>query len=103
MFFGTGAARNKIISELLSFEDLSKIDIKHLEIIADEMLANGELGKISRAGAGKRINNSLHAMANFGVAKVAEESARLATHSKVEGISPYLMAGDIPRIGTVYN
>ena len=39
--FGAESARCKIISELLSFEDLSKIDIKHLEIIADEMISSG--------------------------------------------------------------
>jgi len=73
---GINAARNKIISELLSFEDLSTLDIKHLELVADEMISSGTLGKISRTGANKRISNALHNMANFGVSKVIEDAAR---------------------------
>jgi alanine-alpha-ketoisovalerate/valine-pyruvate aminotransferase len=64
--FGIGAARNKVITELLNFNELSSLDAKHLELIADEMIQSGDLGKISRTGANKRIDNALHSIANFG-------------------------------------
>ena len=37
--FGVGAARNKIITELLNFHELSTLDAKHLELVADEMVS----------------------------------------------------------------
>lgn len=36
--FGISAARNKVISELLNFNELSSLDARHLELIADEMV-----------------------------------------------------------------
>lgn len=64
--FGLSAARNKVISELLNFNELASLNSKHIELIADEMIQSGDLGKISRTGANKRIDNTLHSIANFG-------------------------------------
>ena len=64
--FGLSATRNKVITELLNFAELKDVDLKHLELIADEMIQSGDLGKISRTGANKRIDNALHSIANFG-------------------------------------
>ncbi len=101
--FGIGAARNKIITELLNFNDLATLDSKHLELIADEMVSSGGLGKISRTGANRRIGNALHSIANFGQSKVLEQAAVSGSKASVESISSALMVGDIPRIGTDFN
>ena len=53
--FGLGAARNKVITELLNFSELANVEKKHLEIIADEMISSGALGKITRTGVDSRI------------------------------------------------
>jgi len=60
----------------LSFDELSSVNIKHIELIADEMVSNGYLGKISRTGANKRIHNHLHNLANFGVTKTLSTAAK---------------------------
>ena len=39
--FGIGAARSKIITELLNFNELASLNSKHLELIADEMVSSG--------------------------------------------------------------
>ena len=101
--FGIGSARNKIITELLNFSDLASLNSKHLELIADEMISSGSLGKISRTGANRRIGNALHSIANFGQAKVLEQAAVNGAKANVETISSSLMVGDIPRIGTDFN
>jgi hypothetical protein len=101
--FGLSATRNKVITELLNFGELSDVDLKHLELIADEMIQGGELGKISRTGANKRIDNALHSIANFGQSKAIEAAAVIGSRAHVESISSSLMVGDTPKIGTDFN
>jgi hypothetical protein len=102
-FFGIGAARNKVVSELLGFTELAGVDVKHIEVIADEMISYGFLGKISRSGVSARITNALHNMANSAVTKTLVAAAKACSTSLVEGVSPYYLVGDIPRIGSDYN
>jgi DNA-directed RNA polymerase beta' subunit len=103
-FFGITFARNKIISEIMMFDDeLAEMHPKHLMIVADEITQSGILSKINRTSISGRTTNPLHNIANCGVSRILENAAKKGQRADVHGISPKFLVGDIPNVGTTYN
>jgi DNA-directed RNA polymerase II subunit RPB1 len=99
--FGITAARNKIISELKHQVDGSSH--RHYTIYADEMTHTGVVSSIDRYGSSKRESSILLRISDASPVSVIEESAINAFTDDLSGISPPLMIGASPRVGSLYN
>lgn len=99
--FGIEAVRLRIIVELRRL--LSGLNFLHYTLFADEMTALGKVTAIERSALASRNANPLLQMANAMPLKVLERAALNNSKAKIDGVSPYLMVGTAPKIGTTYN
>lgn len=99
--FGIEAARMRVIVELRRL--LTGLNYLHYSLFADEMTALGRVTAIERSALASRNANPLLQMANAMPLKVLERAALNNSKAKIDGVSPYLMVGTTPKIGTTYN
>jgi DNA-directed RNA polymerase II subunit RPB1 len=101
-FFGIGLARYKIIEEIQTI--IKNKDYRHYSIIADEMTSNGNITSIERNGMGVREPGSvLLRMCNASPIQIIEDACLYGIKNKVSGVAPYLLIGQPPKLGTLYN
>lgn len=99
--FGIAAAKGQIISEIRNI--LGGLYYGHYNLIASLMTVTGKCTPMTLSGPEKRHANTLLKMADCKPIRVLE---KLLTHGEIipiDGISPKLMVGDIPSIGSYYN
>lgn len=99
---GIEAAREKIINELRNQVD--SVSYKHYPIYADEMCYTGVVTSIERHGLSKRErHNFMLRISESSPINVMEDGAVNNMLDNLEGISPRIMMGESPRIGSLYN
>lgn len=100
--FGIEAARLLIIEELHKIAP--KTNPRHLMIYADEMCSSGVPTSIERAGLRTRqYNNILLRISHQVPIEALQYAAANEIKSPIDGISPSLIMGTTPSIGTFYN
>lgn len=101
--YGIEAARNKIVSELLTILN-ETYNYEHASIYADEMTYNGRITNIQRSGLGKREVDNVLLRASFGDPMKALSQAAINSQTDyLYGLSAQLVVGTAPRFGTTYN
>jgi DNA-directed RNA polymerase II subunit RPB1 len=99
--FGISAARSKIISEMSTV--LGGLYYGHYNLIASLMTIQGKCSSISNSGPEKRGANSLLRLAHHKPIRVLEKMLTHGEKVMIDGISPHLIVGSIPHIGSFYN
>ena len=99
--FGIRAARNKIISELKG--QIPGMNHRHYSMYADMMTFSGNIYPINRFGNNRRGASVLLRISDSSPITAIKEAAFHNVTDKVQGISPSLMVGKNPRIGSIYN
>lgn len=100
--FGIEAARALIIKELHQLVSIT--NIRHLMIYADEMCSSGAITSIERGGLrARQIDNILLRIAHASPNESLVYGAINMITAPVDGVSPQLIVGAVPKVGTNYN
>ena len=100
--YGIEAARSKFIDEF--YEQLGKgVTYRHFTNYADEMVWPGYLTSIDRFGSDKRDSSPLMQLSDSDPIRVIEEAAYMNKRDDLQGVSPSLIVGQAPHIGTLYS
>lgn len=102
--FGVVAARNAIVREIRQLMGNSAPNIHHLLLYADEMTRTGRVTSLEKGGISVRERNNVFLrMATSAPTQVLQDAAASNTSGRVYGVSPYLMLGRAPHLGTLWN
>jgi len=101
---GIEAARQKWISELRGLMGDGSPNVRHIQLVADEITHGGKFTSLEAGGLRERHpDDILLQMAMSDPVKALSGAALSGHHMKVGGVSASLMVGSIPKIGTLYN
>lgn len=99
--FGVEAVRSKIIQELNKVFDESKINQRHVALLADIMTYRGVLMQIDRHGINRSPDNSVISKATFEeVTDMFVKASTFAEVDKMNGVSASVMFGQPAKCGT---
>jgi DNA-directed RNA polymerase II subunit RPB1 len=99
---GIEAARHRIIAEMRELVD--KCNVRHYMVYADEMTRTGRVTSIERGGLAQREVNNISLRAGMASpVQVFTEAAINTRRDVLAGVSGPLVAGTVPRVGTMYN
>jgi DNA-directed RNA polymerase II subunit RPB1 len=102
--YGIAAARAAIVREVRRFMGAKSPNVRHLLLYADEMTRTGRITSLEKGGVNIRERDNVFLrMAMAAPTQVLQESALQNAEGRVYGISPYLMLGRAPRLGTTWN
>lgn len=99
---GIEAARNVLIRELLfviNF-DSCKIDHRHVEILADVMLARGNIMSMDRHGVNRSDTGILSKISFEEVPRMLDMASAFASRDDINSVSGSIIMGQFPLMGT---
>ena len=99
--FGIAAARTKIYQEI-KFQ-IGSAHYRHTALCVDLMTSTGVVTSVNRYGSAKREADMMLRISDASPIKVITESAIDARSDPLKGISPPIMFGMKPKIGSLYN
>jgi hypothetical protein len=99
--YGVGAAKNTIISGIMAV--LPGLYYGHYNLIASLMTVTGKCTTISNSGPDQRCDNQLLKMSHCKPIKIIENLLIKGDNVPITGISPHLIVGGVPHIGSYYN
>ena len=100
--FGILAARMMIAKEL-SNQIGGSISYRHVALFADEMTSTGVVTSLNRFGSRKRNTSVLLRISDSDPIRVLSHAAINNIKDTLTGVSPSLMVGKYPCIGTTFN
>lgn len=103
IIYGISAARLKIISECATIFGSSNLDYRHYSFTSDLMTYTGTTIGIKPSGPRTRNGNILLQFGNESPIKVIEAAVTKNRSARINGITPSLLAGVTPNVGTLYN
>lgn len=100
--YGIVAAQHKIVYEVAAIS--TAFNRLHCTVVASEMSYNGELTSIQKSGLQKREMSNVTLRLSFQMPiQVLVDAALNGLTDKLTGLSPNLIVGSVPSIGTTYN
>lgn len=102
--FGVAAARASIVREVRRAIGAKAPNVRHLLIYADEMTRTGRVTSLEKGGITLREkDNVLLRMAMSFPTQVLTSAAVENLGGRLHGVSPYLLLGRAPKLGTTWN